>query len=128
MEDQKRNSEQILQDLKEYSDLRIDLLKLQIVENLSQVLSILLISLILVLMLTIALFYGSMAFVFWTASYWGTFIPGFCIIALFFIVLGFILYLLRNKLFINPLVRAFCKIFFKSKPIPYDENGKPEEA
>ena len=54
MEEQKRNSEQILQDLKEYSDLRIDLLKLQIVENLSQVLSILLISLILVLMLTIA--------------------------------------------------------------------------
>lgn len=121
MEEKEKHHEHIIRDLKSYTDLRLDLLKLDIIEKVSRILSVFLVSILALLLLIVGLFYATMAFVYWTGPYFGSLVPGFCIVTLFFLLLAFVMYLLRTKLFINPFVRIFSKIFFEPNELTDDE-------
>lgn len=121
MEEKEKHHEHIIRDLKNYTDIRIDLLKLDVIEKVSRILSVFLVSILALLLLIVGLFYATMAFVYWTGPYFGSLVPGFGIVALFFLIMAFCMYLLRAKLFINPFVRIFSKIFFEPNELTDDE-------
>ncbi|MGL5317464.1 MAG: phage holin family protein [Bacteroidales bacterium] len=121
MEENEKHHEQIFRDVKNYADLRMDLLKLDIVEKVSRILSVFLVSILALLLLIAGMFYATMAFVYWSESAFGSLVPGFGIVTLFFLILAGCIYLLRNKLFINPFVRIFSKIFFEPNEITNDD-------
>ncbi len=114
-----------LEDLKVYLNQRYDLLKLELVEKSSQLLSVVL-SVIIVLVCALAvLIYLSSALISWltialNAGWAYTIVCGIFILIIVFILL------MKDKLFINPLIRKFSRILY-SKEFKEMEDGIVEE-
>lgn len=126
MEENEKHHEHILRELRNYADLRMDLLKLDVIEKVSRILSVFLVSILALLLLIVGLFYATMAFVYWTGPYFGSLVPGFIIVTVFFLLMAALVYLMRSKLFIDPFVRIFSKIFFEPNEITDDETKAGE--
>ena len=99
---------------KDYVDLQFQLLKLNIVEKTSQILSLLIVIIAGTILLTAAFVYFSMMFVLWMKTVTGSLTYGFLIIAAFFLLLFIFFILLRKKLIINPIIKKMSVILFKS--------------
>lgn len=108
-----KSHEELINDLRDYARMRVDLLKLDIVEKLSRVLAVLLVVLLSGALVSIALFYLTMAFIIWSETIFGSQLPGFFIVSGGLILLAVLIYGLRHKLFIDPLVRTFSQLFFE---------------
>ncbi len=101
--------------VKAYIRTQIVLLKLESVEKLSRILSSVILVLVMVILSLSALFYLSAAFIMWSASVFGGFLPGILIMCGGFLLLALILYLFRVKLILNPFIRLFSKILFDNE-------------
>lgn len=95
--------------LREYIDLRADLLRLQGIRLLARSFSFLMVGVVVVLMVLFILFFLGIAFAYWIASLTGSQIIGFlCAAALFLLVLVLFI-VLRRVIFQNPLIRLFIR-------------------
>lgn len=101
--------------VKEYVDLRIDLLKLILVEKLSRLTSLLLLLiLILVILLFGGVFFG-LAFVLWYGQHAGPMWAGALIVTGGLILTGILLLVFRKKLLLNPVVSQLSKIIMEEE-------------
>ncbi|MDD4141755.1 MAG: phage holin family protein [Bacteroidales bacterium] len=107
---------------KDYIKTRYDLLKLELLEKTSRILSVLIMIIISLFLLLGALIYFSFALVSWMETVFGSMIPGFLIIGGVFLIILFLVYIFREKILINPLIRAISKILFEEK-----ESGDDDE-
>lgn len=98
---------------KDYVDLQFQLLKLNVVEKTSQILSLLIVIIAGTILLTAAFVYFSMMFVLWMKTVTGSLTYGFLIIAAFFLLLFILFVLLRKKIIINPIIKKMSAILFK---------------
>lgn len=118
-------NQRTFEDLKAYLTQRYDLLKLELLEKSSQLLSVVL-SVIIVLVCALAvLIYLSSALISWltialNAGWAYTIVCGIFILIIVFILL------MKDKLFINPLIRKFSRILY-SKEFKEMEDGIVEE-
>ena len=95
---------------KEYLNLRVDLLKLILVEKLSRMTSTLV---LFVLFLIFAMFAGAfigLAFVLWYGENVGPMWAGALIVAGVLVLKGLLFYLFRKKLLLNPVIAKISKI------------------
>jgi hypothetical protein len=99
-------------DVKEYMKMNYDLFSLNLIEKLSIILSLLFALFIGVLLLIVAFVYFTMAFVYWTELFFHSLIPGFLILGGVYVVLFFVFYLLRKRIFVNPLIKILSRILF----------------
>jgi hypothetical protein len=108
--------------IREYIDLRTDLLRLQGVRLMARSFSFLMVGVIIVLMALFILLFLGIAFAFWIAALTGSQVIGFlCSAALFLLVL--VLFIaFRRMLFQNPLVRLFIR---ESDTAAEEENQEP---
>lgn len=114
-----------LEDLKVYLNQRYDLLKLELVEKSSQLLSVVL-SVIIVLVCALAvLIYLSSALISWLTIALNAGWAYTVVCGIFILIIVFIL-LMKDKLFINPLIRKFSRILY-SKEFKEMEDGIVEE-
>lgn len=97
---------------REYIDMRIDSLKLKMVESLSILFSRILYAIILVLLLGSAFAFIATAFSTWMSELTGSSIIGMLITASLFIILAFLLFLKRKRFFVNRMVELFISLFF----------------
>jgi len=114
----------LAKNVKDYADLRIQLAKLQIVEKVSQILSLLVVIIASSILLMGAFLYLSMMFVVWLQTVTGSYAWGFLCVALFFVFLFFLFVIFRKKLIINPIIRKMSAIMFKE---PEEEEVDNEE-
>jgi hypothetical protein len=112
------NVSEISENVKAYIRLKIDLLKLTLTEKLSLIISALLISVILFLVFLFISMFISVAFIFWFRDHAGPLYVGALIVAGFYFLIGVIVFLMRNSLFIDPLVSQITKILLEEE----DEN------
>jgi len=117
-----KSHEEVINDLRNYARMRVDLLKLEFVEKLSRIVAVLLVVLLAGVFVAIALFYLTLAFIYWSESIFGSQIPGFFITSGTLLIIAGLIYTLKSKLFIDPLVRVFSKIFFE----PENDNADDE--
>ena len=103
----------LVNNAKDYVDLQFQLLRLNIVEKTSQILSLLIVIIAGTILLTAAFVYFSMMFVLWMKTVTGSLTYGFLIIAAFFLLLFILFILLRKKIIINPIIKAMSSILFK---------------
>ena len=103
----------LVNNAKDYVDLQFQLLRLNIVEKTSQILSLLIVIIAGTILLTAAFVYFSMMFVIWMKTVTGSLTYGFLIIAAFFLLLFILFILLRKKIIINPIIKAMSAILFK---------------
>ena len=120
MESQKlsTNFNEISENVKSYISLKTDLLKLTLTEKLSLIISALLITIILFLVFLFISMFVSIAFIFWFRDHAGPLYVGALIVAGFYLIIGIVIFLLRNTLFIDPLVSQISKILLEEE----DEN------
>lgn len=103
---------QLLDDAKSYLNTRYDLLRLELLDKLSTVIGMLLLSIVLILLVFAVLAYCSVALV----SLLAQALPlpaACCIIAAAIAAFAVAIYLLRDKLFINPLIRFLSSVLYK---------------
>ncbi|MGL4410957.1 MAG: phage holin family protein [Bacteroidales bacterium] len=117
-----KSHEEVINDLRNYARMRVDLLKLEFVEKLSRIVAVLLVVLLAGVFVAIALFYLTLAFIYWSESIFGSQIPGFFITSGTLLIIAGLIYTLKSKLFIDPLVRVFSNIFFE----PENDNADDE--
>ncbi len=107
------NSEykKLLEDAKQYLNSRYDLLRLELLEKLSRILGLVILALVVVLLVFGALAFFGMALIFLLSKV----VPltvSCCILGAVFLLLILLAYLLRERLFINPVVKSLAKILF----------------
>lgn len=112
------NFSSLTENIKEYVNLRIDLVKLILTEKLAKLASAFLIAVIFFILAMFLLLFISLAFVFWFGEELGPTWAGALIVTAIYIFGGLFIYLQRHKLFINPLVTQLTKILMEEK----DEN------
>jgi hypothetical protein len=112
------NVTEISDNVKAYMRIKIDLLRLTLTEKLSLIISALLISVILFLVFLFISMFVSIAFIFWFRDHAGPLYVGALIVAGFYLLVGIIMFLIRNRLFIDPLVSQITKILLEEE----DEN------
>ena len=105
--------EELASSAKEYADLKIDSLKLKMVENLSVLFSKVLYALILFFLLGIAVAFLASAFSSYIGKLLDSATAGQLITAAIFIFISIILYMRRRKLFTNSMVSMFMQMFFE---------------
>jgi ABC-type multidrug transport system fused ATPase/permease subunit len=117
MESQKLsdNFNEISGNVKDYVRLKIDFLKLTLTEKLSLIISALLISIILFLVFLFISMFVSLAFIFWFRDHAGPLYAGALIVAGFYLLVGVIVFFMRNKIFIDPLVSKISKILLEEE-------------
>jgi hypothetical protein len=97
--------------LKDYIETRLTLLKLQSVKTLSQAGGMLIWSVIAVFFSFLILMFGGLVLGFWFSDLTGSYIKGFGLATLVYIVLFIMITAFRKTLFINPMIQ---KIISKS--------------
>lgn len=107
------NFSELSENVKDYIKLRLDLLKLTVTEKMASIGSFFLVSVIFFILFLFILMFFSLAFIFWFRDHIGAASTGALIIAGVYIIIGIVIFLLRNKLFINPLVERLSKILME---------------
>ncbi|MEI7661376.1 MAG: phage holin family protein [Bacteroidota bacterium] len=112
------NFSQLTENVKDYVNLQVDLLKLVLTEKIARLATFFLIAVIFFILAMFLLLFLSLAFVFWFGQDLGPTWAGALIVTAFYIVFGVMIYGFRHTLFINPLVTRLTKILMEEK----DEN------
>lgn len=114
-----------VRDAKEYLELQGDMLRLNLVEKISQIVSYLAVVLLGCILGLTAFVYFSMAFVFWMKDILGSMLPGFLMVGGFFILLVLLFCLFRKKWLVNPVIRKLSSILF-AEGLPKEEADDEE--
>ena len=116
--EQKKVSESIADmtdQVRNYVRLRIDLFKLDLTEKLATLTTTLLISIIFFIVFLFFTLFLSLAFIFWFKEYVGAAWAGALIVAGFYILIGIIVFIIRDKLFLNRIVIQISKILLEEE-------------
>jgi len=116
-----RPVEELSHNATEYVDLKIDELKLTMARGLSMTLSKLLYMLLVLFVVSIVMISIAIGGVVWLGETLGSYAGGAAIVAVFFLLVLGVLYLLRDKLFRNTFVPLFVGLFFEEEKNKSDE-------
>jgi hypothetical protein len=105
----------IKESVKDYLDMRISALKLQIIEHLSIIMARIVFYVLLFVLLSIALFFIGSTFSLWMGELVGSEAAGALITASIFLVICLIIFFMRKKIFVNSMVGMFSKMFFEQR-------------
>lgn len=103
------------ENIKSYFDLKIELFTIILYEKILKVFSSILAVIIIAIFLLFFIFFMSLAFVAWYGQETGSFAQGYLIAGLFYLILGIIIYLARNKIFLNPIIKKISKTIFNTE-------------
>jgi hypothetical protein len=109
------NFSDLKENLKEYVHLQVDIFKLSATEKMARLVTY---TVIMIIFFVIFLFFSlfvSLAFIFWFRDHVGPLYLGALIVAAFYMLFGGLIYLLRNSLFINPLVTQLSQILLEEE-------------
>jgi len=110
------NFSEITENIKEYVRLKVDILKLTLTEKFARLASFVVIMLIFFVIFLFFSLFISLAFIFWFRDHAGPVYVGALIVAAAYLIMGGLIYLLRNILFINPLVAQLSQILLEEEP------------
>lgn len=125
MNDQKERLMQLVDDLKDYFNVRLKILTLTICEVSSKVLAALIANGAMLFFIFLFLLFGSIAAGFGLGEWLGSTALGFAIVAGFYLLLALIIQLTKTKLIEKPLVNIFIKLFLKN--LSENEENKKNE-
>jgi hypothetical protein len=112
------NVSMLTENVKDYVNLRVDLVKLILTEKIAKLASFFLIAVIFFILAMFLLLFLSLAFVFWFGQDIGPAWLGTLIVTAVYVLGGVLIYAKRHQFFINPLVTQLTKILMEEK----DEN------
>jgi len=115
-----------LRDGKEYLFTRYDLLRLELLEKVSTILSVLILVMIGLVLFTTVWVYVSCILIVWMEGWFGSYIPPFLIMGGVSMLMFVVVFLLRERLILNPLIRIFSGILFDN--VETEEENEESET
>ncbi len=106
--------------VKGYIRLKLELYKLMVAEGVAQLLSSIMISLVVLLLSIFFLFFLALAFVYWYGEVVGHMYVGALIVTAFYLVISVIVFIFRDKLFIDPLITKLTSLMDEEED--YEKN------
>ncbi len=100
--------------LREYLQLQLDLLRLDLAERIAKVASALVSVLVLMIFALIGLFMTTIALALFLGQIWGSYALGFLSIAGFYFLLVAVLYAFKERLITNPILGSLLRAFFQN--------------
>ncbi len=122
MEDTFAKVEELSAHIKEYINNRVDSMKFKAAEKSSSVLANIIAVAIAVLVLTFFVLFGSVALAYAIAKWTGEVYWGFLMVAGIYLLLGVLVWLLREKLLRLPIMNAMVQQLFKEDTDHHEEN------
>lgn len=113
-------AERLAESAAQYIDLKVNEVKVRTAKGFSIALNRLLVAILLLTLCSIVLMSAAFGGVLLLGDLIGSYAAGAFIVAAIFLVLLIVLFLLRDKLFLNGLVRMFVRLFFE------EEGGEDE--
>jgi hypothetical protein len=113
MENTKNDLELLFEKAADYIETKFNLLKLQTVDKAADVISSLICILVIVLIFSVFFFTINIGLALWIGTLLGKAYYGFFIISAFYVVLGSIIYLLKNKLIKTGISNLIIKKLLK---------------
>lgn len=114
---------QLWEDSKSYLKTRYDLLRLELLDKLSLILGILVLVIVAIFLALAAIAYFSVALVGWMGNVMPVAVAC-CILGGVFVIALITIYLLRERIFINPFVKMLSSILFSEPEAQDTEEGK----
>ena len=121
---QPNRAERLIQELISYLNLRLDAFKLNMVENLSLLFSNMTAVFIAVLLAGVAFLLFTAALVWWLGTVLGSFLCSAMLVGVLYLVAAWIVFLFRDRLISDRMVRMFSRMFFNPRN-KYDD-GDPK--
>ena len=106
---------QILNEMKSYANMRFNLIRLELLEKLSKIISLILLVVVCILISVIIFTYLSVLLLLWLNEVFSSMIPGVCIVAGIYALALAIMIIFKEKIFLNPIIGALSKIIFSDK-------------
>ena len=100
--------------------MKLELYKLMVAEGVAQLLSSIMISLVVLLLSIFFLFFLALAFVYWYGEVVGHMYVGALIVTAFYLVISVIVFIFRDKLFIDPLITKLTSLMDEEED--YEKN------
>lgn len=104
-----------IKDLKLYLSQRYDLLKLELLEKSSKILTVILSMLVVLVCTLAALIYFSFALITWLSKLFDSEAPAYLIVCGLFILIMIIILACKDKIFLNPLIHKLSDILYDSE-------------
>lgn len=117
MEDQELDAQEVIGKVKEYIEVRKELVILTAVEKGSQLFSNLLTDGLVVLFVVLAILFGSLALGFYLSELIGNSYAGFLIITGFYFLLAIIIYSVKDKFLEKRIVNGVIKKVFTDRKV-----------
>lgn len=112
MEDTLANIADIKEHITEYVNNRISIIKLNTVEKSSDMLSVILALVFIFLVAFFFILFGSLALAYALAEWAGEFYVGFLTVAVVYLIIGFLIWLLKDRFFRLPIMRSLLNQLF----------------
>ncbi len=116
-EKMEKNLSKTIENIKQYVNLKTELYSLIIIERTAKVLSRVILLLIVTMLMFFFLLFLSFAFVQWFGYATGSESVGYVIIAAFYLLIGVVIFRLRKRLFLDPLLRGITEIFAEDEDV-----------
>jgi uncharacterized membrane protein YjjP (DUF1212 family) len=102
-----KDLDETFENIKSYVDLKTELFKLIIFEKVAKILSKAFTLIIIVFVLFFVMLFLSLAFVHWFETNGGMATHAYMIVAVFYLIIGIIIFLSSTRLFLNPMIKGF---------------------
>jgi hypothetical protein len=109
------NFSSLTENVRDYINLRVDYVKLLLTEKIAKLASFFLLSVIFFILAMFLVLFISFAFVFWFGEEVGPTYFGALIVVAVYIIIGLLIYWMRHKMFINPMVKHLAKILMEEE-------------
>lgn len=106
---------QIIEEMKSYANMRFDLIRLELLEKLSKIISLILLVVVCILVSVIIFTYLSVLLLLWLNEVFSSMMPGVCIVVGIYALALSIMIIFKKQIFLNPIVGALSKIIFSDK-------------
>ena len=113
--------QQLFTESKKYLELQTEYAKLELTEKLTILLSTLILVLVLIILGMVALFYFSFTIAYVLAPHIGGLMNSFALITLFLLILMAVVYRYRQKIIVEPMVKFLANLFLRNN------NQQPKE-
>lgn len=112
---------ELFDDIKYYIDLRVQRVKLAVVEHLSTLFSKAISFVLMILFAMLALLTLTGALIAALSTWLNSIIWAFVIVGGVYVILAIVMYAMREKMFAGSMVKMFSKMFFQDKGFDTDE-------
>jgi hypothetical protein len=110
-----KNLDVTIENIKSYVDLRVELFKLIIFEKTAKGLVKLFTLIVLVFVVFFVMLFLSLGFVRWYEDSGGVATQGYLVVALFYMLIGIIIFLARKRIFIKTIFKGFSDTAFEEE-------------